>query len=478
MKKVFILLIFHAFFVGAEGQHYVLYGTTTLGGTSNNGTIFEYDPITNKEKIVYSFGKCSDPISQLYWASNKMLYGTAAFGGTYGPGTLFYYNPYTGNDSVLINFDSANGAYSESEPIEYPNGILYDLTNSGGTNKEGVLFRYSINTKKDTVLVDYGGSLGSGSDGNLVVDSARKVFYGYTAQGGPKNYGALFSFNPATGKDSVLFNFDSINGIKPIAQGFCLANNSMLYGMATYGGVDNVGVIFRYNPKTGQDTVIYNFDNTHGALPWANNLIQASNGLLYGMVSSGGMYGDGTLFSIDPNTNNYSLLANFDSNGSNASGYLVQDPDNGLIYGTTFGGGAHNKGMIFSYNIATGKDSVLYSFTGNPDGDSPAEGMTLVKDTLTGINELQASEVNVEIYPNPSNGVFNFQADSQWLIANSRIEVYNMLGQQIAKSPEYSGPLANSRMQIDLSNQPKGIYFYRISNLNGGLIAQGKLVIE
>lgn len=92
-----------------------------------------------------------------------------------------------------------------------------------------------------------------------------------------------------------------------------------------------------------------------------------------------------------------------------------------------------------------------------------------------GMNELISDKGDVKVWPNPSGGIFNFQADSQWLLANSLLEVYNILGQKIATS---QWPLANGRMQIDLSNQPKGIYFYRISNLNGGLVSQGKLVIQ
>jgi hypothetical protein len=79
------------------------------------------------------------------------------------------------------------------------------------------------------------------------------------------------------------------------------------------------------------------------------------------------------------------------------------------------------------------------------------------------------------VYPNPGNGVFILQANSQWPLANSKIEVYNVLGQQIANSQL---PLANSSIKIDLTVQPAGIYFYRITSEKGELLGSGKLIKE
>ena len=85
-----------------------------------------------------------------------------------------------------------------------------------------------------------------------------------------------------------------------------------------------------------------------------------------------------------------------------------------------------------------------------------------------GIDEVNAESKNVNVYPNPNNGVFQIQA-------NSQIEVYNMLGEKIANS---QWPSANSQMQINLSSQAAGIYLYRVISENGNLVGEGKLVIE
>ncbi len=74
------------------------------------------------------------------------------------------------------------------------------------------------------------------------------------------------------------------------------------------------------------------------------------------------------------------------------------------------------------------------------------------------------------IYPNPSNGYFNVKIDD--LIGTKNIEVYSVLGQKI-----YSKSIVENESSIDLSNQPKGIYFYKISD-NNIVIKSGKLIIE
>jgi uncharacterized delta-60 repeat protein len=74
------------------------------------------------------------------------------------------------------------------------------------------------------------------------------------------------------------------------------------------------------------------------------------------------------------------------------------------------------------------------------------------------------------IYPNPSNGYFNIKIDN--LIGTENIEVYSVLGQKI-----YSKSIVENKSTIDVSNQPKGIYFYKISN-NNNVIKSGKLILE
>ncbi|HTB06171.1 MAG TPA: T9SS type A sorting domain-containing protein [Bacteroidia bacterium] len=91
-------------------------------------------------------------------------------------------------------------------------------------------------------------------------------------------------------------------------------------------------------------------------------------------------------------------------------------------------------------------------------------------DSVTGINTITVSNA-VNLYPNPSNGVFTIE--SSVVSRQSIVEIYNVLGEKVFS--QYSIP--NTQYSIDLSGQPSGIYFYQI--ISGGKTAYaGKFVIE
>ena len=87
-----------------------------------------------------------------------------------------------------------------------------------------------------------------------------------------------------------------------------------------------------------------------------------------------------------------------------------------------------------------------------------------------GTNEYQVSDSNLQLYPNPSTGKFNFVIAGG--AKQSQIEIYNVLGECIYKSL-----ILNPQSLIDISAQPKGIYFYRVTN-EQPLIGNGKIVIQ
>ena len=75
----------------------------------------------------------------------------------------------------------------------------------------------------------------------------------------------------------------------------------------------------------------------------------------------------------------------------------------------------------------------------------------------TGINNIVAIE-NIEIYPNPTNRVFNLQMSK---FANVQIAIYDVMGEKV-----YSSIITNQSSNINLE-APSGIYFLKITNQDG-----------
>ncbi len=72
------------------------------------------------------------------------------------------------------------------------------------------------------------------------------------------------------------------------------------------------------------------------------------------------------------------------------------------------------------------------------------------------------------IYPNPSSGMFTLRNAE----AGSQLTVSNILGEII-----YQTKVASAQVQVDLSNEAKGIYFFHLDDKNG-FISSGKMIVE
>lgn len=128
--------------------------------------------------------------------------------------------------------------------------------------------------------------------------------------------------------------------------------------------------------------VLHSFTaGTDGATAQAG-LVRDAAGNLYSTTSLGGAYGNGTVFKVDK-TGAETVLYNFTggTDGGFPSGALVRDAA-GNLYGTTVSGGTGTSclggtascGTVFKLD-ATGIETVLYSFTGPPDGGNPSAGL-------------------------------------------------------------------------------------------------------
>jgi uncharacterized repeat protein (TIGR03803 family) len=228
-----------------------LYSTTQAGGTKNSGTMFSFNPGTGAETAVYSFCKkrdCADghdAVASLIDVKGK-LYGTTYEGGANGDGTVFVVTPATRREGVVYSFCCGNGDFPVANLIDV-NGTLYGTTLAGGANGGGTLFSLNPRTRAETVLYSFC-SQQNCTDGEYPYSSLVAVngtLYGTTGYGGSSSgngcsntCGTVFSFNPATATETVLYSFCSqqncTDGIHPYAG--LIAANGTLYGTTEYGG--------------------------------------------------------------------------------------------------------------------------------------------------------------------------------------------------------------------------------------------------
>ncbi|MFM7853506.1 MAG: choice-of-anchor tandem repeat GloVer-containing protein, partial [Flammeovirgaceae bacterium] len=107
--------------------------------------------------------------------------------------------------------------------------------------------------------------------------------------------------------------------------------------MTSFGGENNRGIIFKTDGQGNNLVVQHSFsaDSDHlGSNPARVHLVEASNGMLYGVTYTGGMNNYGTLFQYNPITGITSKKLDFkgESDGAYPFGSLVEAND-GKLYG-------------------------------------------------------------------------------------------------------------------------------------------------
>ena len=186
----------------------------------------------------------------------------------------------------------------------------------------------------------------------------------------------------------------TFTGFRTVGQGWAphaglLNVNGTLYGTTYYGGNKlcpkgfGCGTVFSITPS-GAEVVLHIFAGPpdDGGGP-AADLINV-NGTLYGTTYQGGPHRKGTVFSITP-SGTETVLYSFGSTPNDGANPVARLLDvNGTLYGTTPNGGASSYGTVFSVTTS-GAETVLHSFQSNPkDGASPQAPLVSVNGTLYG----------------------------------------------------------------------------------------------
>ncbi|HTB06957.1 MAG TPA: choice-of-anchor tandem repeat GloVer-containing protein [Bacteroidia bacterium] len=344
----------------------LLLGTTYGGGRYSYGTIYTYGSCGGYQvalNMQTNTPEGENPYGNLaYDNSNGLFYGMTEAGGEYNSGTLFSFNTLTAKYTTILSFNGTNGSHPYGSLTYDPdNNMFYGLAKKGGTYNAGVIFSFAPSTGSQNVVFNFDYTNGADPNGSLTYDPANKLLYGLTFDGGT-NYGILFSFDPSLNKENTLVNLNVTNGSYPLGSLLFNPLDSLLYGMTNLGGSTNNGVVFSYNTKTGKDSVRFNMTTAKGGTSSGSFVFNPNDSLLYAMAGYGGVNNQGALFSFNPRNNQDSLLVSFDYTGYNPHGDLLLDTVKNLLYGTNQFGGAYSFGSAFQYNITKGTDSVIINF--------------------------------------------------------------------------------------------------------------------
>jgi uncharacterized repeat protein (TIGR03803 family) len=175
-----------------------IYGTTVLGGEFGGGTVFKLSPTPTgwEHTILYSFTGGADgaePYEGVTLDAKGNLYGTAVSGGS----------------------GSCEGGC----------GVVYKLTNSGGTWTQTIIHAFT------------GGDDGSGPGARVTVDRGGNI-YGMTPTGGAYGLGTICKIHEVAGgwNFRVIHTFTGGDDGGSGSAGRLILRRGRLYGAATTGG--------------------------------------------------------------------------------------------------------------------------------------------------------------------------------------------------------------------------------------------------
>lgn len=413
-------------------------------------------------------------------------------------------------------FSAFNGNASEKISRLNTDG-LFDATFSVGTGANGVL---------QSVL--------NQSDGKIIIGGDFTSFNGLTINRIARlnSDGTIdTSFNPGTGANGIIRTINMQTDGKIIIGGnFTSYNGTAIYRIARLNAngsldtsfnsgvsgpnadvlsilVQNDGKIIisgfftSYNGIQKNGIIRLNVDGTidsnFAVVQGANNSILAAslqgdskiiiggnftsyNGTLRNKIAR--LNTDGTIDnSFDPggsvnyyvNTisiqNNGKIIigGNFSLFNGNSRNNIVRLNTNGTIDNTfNIGNGANGEVRTTSIQsdgkIIIGGDFTSYNGVGRNriariNGDNALSSIGFENNGL-------------KLYPNPSNGIYNLQTNE--INDAKSISIYTILGQKINDTA-----IISNETTIDISNQPKGVYFYKVFGEEGET-KSGKLIIE
>ena len=336
-------------------------------------------------------GSGSDGIG--FILDSDRLYGMTEWGGANDLGVVFSIDTDGNHFNLLHEFSSASDDGQEPRGgLNLIGGKLYGTTFAGGGSDLGSVFSMDIDGDNFSLLHEFAGGNTDGANpfAGLTYESGK--LYGTTFYGGDFDRGTVFSMNLNGSDFSLLHEFAGGASTPTDGQwpyGSLTVNSGRLYGMTSTGGHHGEGTVFALDVDGSDFSLLHEFasGNDDGENPFLGSLTLDS-GKLYGMTKAGGDDGLGVVFSVDTDGNNFSLLHEFEGggeDGENPFGSLSLN--DGKLYGMTAYGGDSNLGVLFCLDVDGSNFSLFHEFAGNVDGALPVGDLILESGKIYGMTQ-------------------------------------------------------------------------------------------
>ena len=219
----------------------------------------------------------------------------------------------------------------------------------------------------------------------------------------------LHSFTAVSGP----FPYTNSDGANP--QGGLILSGTNLYGTAANGGRLGAGTVFTVNTDGTNYTILHTFTNSpDGAYPEAGLILSGST--LFGTANGGGdSSSDGTVFKVNTNGSGFTNIYTFTggTDGANPTAGLILSGTN--LYGTTYGnfsGNPGGNGTVFKVNTNGTGFALLHGFSAlsasspyaNNDGANPQGGLILSGTNLYGTAQYGGAWGNGTVFRVNTNG--------------------------------------------------------------------------
>jgi hypothetical protein len=333
--------------------------------------------------------------------------------------------------------DNSNGAVVGFDLSSQQTNVISSL--------DGNFFNsYLINIDLDLVNEDSWNSNGViiGQDGNLYGTSAL-----INANATVESTGGIYKIDPVTKKATLLHSFTGNNmwnytitrkslssfgdDLRNPVYGLIEASQGVFYGLALDGGKYGLGGIWKYDTNTSTYTKIYDFDAlASGGIGRNPNspLIIGKNGDLYGVVELTGPFGSGNdvghLYKIDISNDQVSYVHDLDLS---VSGWAITGVSDQIYYDSAADKIIGTKEKFTGANYGGG----LYSYDFNTN---LVENLSFID-----INSLETIGSNANgVAPFSYNGHYYFLCRNGGVNGNGTIVKYNQSNGNLTKLHDFT----------------------------------------